>query len=82
MLNFSHHDSHLCVCSDCTCGRHLCKLHAIKPDLRKNTTYQKEYLPKKPVKNVINISSEYSRLMGPNLELNSVYVQDFDRKPT
>lgn len=82
ILNFSHHDSNLCVCSDCTCGRHLCKLHAIKPDLTKNTTYQKEYRPKKAVKNVINISGEYSRLMGPNLELNSVYVQDFDGKPT
>lgn len=42
----------------------------------------KEYSTKKPVKNAINISTEYSRLMGPHLDLNSVYVKDYEGKPS
>lgn len=55
-LNFSHHDPNLCVCADCTCGRHLCQFHAIKPDLTKNSIYQKDYWKKNPIENRINIS--------------------------
>ncbi len=28
-VSFKHHDSNLCVCSDCECGRHLCNLHGV-----------------------------------------------------
>lgn len=33
--NFKHHDPNVCVCEHCTCGRHLCKLHIVRPDMRK-----------------------------------------------
>jgi hypothetical protein len=79
-LNFSHHDPNLCVCADCTCGRHLCQFHAIKPDLTKNTIYQKDYWKKHPIENRINISKEYDRLKGPNLDINTTYLKDFDGK--
>lgn len=75
-----HHDPNLCVCADCTCGRHLCQLHAIKPDLTKNTIYQKDFLKKNPITNKVNISKEYDRFKGPNLEINSTYLKDFPGK--
>lgn len=79
-INFQHHDPNLCVCAQCNCGRHLCKLHAIKPDLPKSTIYKKDYFKKKPIENKINLSHEYDRLKGPNLDLNSTYFHDFDGK--
>lgn len=75
-----HHDPNLCVCAQCTCGRHLCQFHAIKPDLSKSTVYQMDYFKKNPVMNKINISREYDRLKGPNLEINSTYLKDYDGK--
>lgn len=33
----------MCVCSECSCGRHLCKLNNIKPDLTKNTIYKQDF---------------------------------------
>lgn len=79
-LNFKHHDPNLCVCEYCTCGRHLCQFHAVKPDLSKKTVYQKDYLKKNPVGNKINISKEYDRYTGPNLDVNSIYLKDYDGK--
>ena len=55
-VNFSHHDANLCVCEHCTCGRHLCKMHQVKPDLSKNSIYQKDFYKKCPIDNNINIS--------------------------
>lgn len=66
-INFNHHNSELCLCNDCSCGRHLCQLNCIKPDLSKTTTYKKDFISKKAVQNKINISSEYDRFKGPNL---------------
>jgi len=42
--NFCHHDEGSCVCNDCLCGRHLCKFNVIKPDLTKNTIYQRSFI--------------------------------------
>ena len=54
--NFNHHDPNLCVCEDCLCGRHLCKMNQVKPDLSKNSIYQKDFYRKHPIDNNINIS--------------------------
>lgn len=42
--------------------------------------YQDEYRKKKPIRNIVNISTEYDPLAGPNLELKSVYLQDYSAK--
>jgi hypothetical protein len=52
-INFSHHDANLCVCDSCNCGRHLCKLHVVKPDLKNFTNYQKSFLKPKFIPNII-----------------------------
>lgn len=77
--NFKHHDPNNCVCEDCLCGRHLCHLHVVKPDMSKTSTYQQDFFKKKPIQNKIRIAQNYDRLQGPNLSLNSTY-QDYDGK--
>lgn len=52
--NFSHHHQDKCVCNDCHCGRHLCKLHVIKPDLTKNTIYQRSFYEQSAIPNIVN----------------------------
>jgi hypothetical protein len=47
--NFSHHDPEACVCADCNCGRHLCKLHIVKPDLHINSIYRADFDDKRPI---------------------------------
>ena len=44
--NFQNHCTDECVCNECSCGRHLCKFNNIKPDLTKNTIYQKDFFKK------------------------------------
>ena len=78
--NFSHHQ-HGCVCSDCHCGRHLCRLNVIKPDLSKNTVYQMSFTRQQQIPNVVNRDKEYSRLQGPHLDINSTYLEGFTGKP-
>lgn len=34
-------------------------------------------MKKKPIKNRINISTEYDRLKGPNLDINTTYYKDY-----
>ena len=75
--NFDHHDESNCVCSDCHCGRHLCKFNVIKPDLTKNTVYQKSFYQQKAIPNVVNHDKEYDRLQGPHLEMSSTYIEGF-----
>lgn len=75
--NFSHHDPSVCVCEFCTCGRHLCKLHVIKPDLKKNTIYQRDYPGKKAIPNIVPHAQEYGKLNGPHLDMNSTYLEGF-----
>ena len=75
--NFKHHHPSSCVCDDCLCGRHLCHLDVVKPDMTKTSTYQQDFFKKKPVQNKINISGDYDRLKGPNLSTSSVYLKDY-----
>lgn len=52
-------------------------MHVIKPDLTKNSIYQRSFYPKKTVPSLIHYAKEYDRLKGPNLELNSTYHEGF-----
>ncbi len=78
--NFKHHDTSLCVCETCNCGRHLCKLKNVKPDLSKMSIYKQSYDRKMPIPNKINRASEYDRLMGPHINHDTIYKKDFDGK--
>jgi len=75
--NFSHHHTDKCVCADCSCGRHLCKLHVIKPNLTKNTNYQRSFYEQSAIPNEVNHDKEYSKLKGPHLDLGSTYGKGF-----
>lgn len=55
-------------------------MHAIKPDLSKNTIYKKDFKKQKLITNKINISSEYQRYTGPNLNINSTYLKDYSEQ--
>ena len=78
--NFCHHDENNCVCNDCSCGRHLCKLNVIKPDLSKNTVYQRSFYHQKAIPNIVNHDKEYDQLRGPHLDMNSTYHEGFKGK--
>jgi hypothetical protein len=52
-------------------------MHVIKPDLSKNSIYQRSFYPKKTVPNLVHYAKEYDRLKGPNLELSSTYHEGF-----
>jgi hypothetical protein len=73
--NFKHHEE--CLCQECHCGRHQCKLNVIKPDLTKATTYQRSFYLQKTVSNVVKHDKEYDRLKGPHLDINSIYQKSF-----
>lgn len=46
-LNFSHHQTaDVCLCNDCSCGRHQCKLKVVKPELTKTSVYQRSFYQK------------------------------------
>jgi inhibitor of KinA sporulation pathway (predicted exonuclease) len=78
--NFNHHDPNTCVCAYCTCGRHLCKLHVIRPDMHSSTTYQGDYNNKIPIQNLRFRPSSGHKSKGPHVDLNSTYTKDFDSK--
>jgi len=61
----------------CTCGRHLAKFKILKPDMSKNSTYQKSFYCQKALPNEINIEKGYDKLRGPHLDLNSTYTEGF-----
>jgi hypothetical protein len=58
----------------------LCKLKVIKPDLTKNTVYQKSFYHQKAIPNIVNHDKEYDKLKGPHLDMNSVYREGFKGK--
>jgi len=62
------------ISSVCTCGRHLAKFKIIKPDMSKNTVYQKSFYEQKAIPNLVNLSKEYDKLKGPHLDMNSTYL--------
>lgn len=67
------------MCSDCNCGRHLCNLHVIKPDLSKASVYQKEYPKKKPYPNP-KITEQYNQINVHNLGNDSTYLKDYSAR--
>ena len=71
--NVRHHDPELCVCSDCDCGRHLCKVHAIKPDLTMRTSYNSNYHKKLNIPNLIVKPTESGQMKGSHLEMKTSY---------
>lgn len=78
--NFNHHDHSKCLCKDCECGRHLCKLNVIKPDLTKATIYQKSFQIQKGKPVLVTYAKEYDRLKGPNLGMNTTYKDGFNTR--
>ena len=71
--NFIHHDNQNCLCKECKCGRHFCKLKIVKPDLTKNTIYQRSFYKQHLIPNEVNHDKQYDKLKGPHLDINSVY---------
>ena len=75
--NFNHHDPNLCVCNECTCGRHLCKLHAIAPDMSKGTVYRQSFRKTKGVPSLVLKAEDAPKLKGDHLDINSIQKKDF-----
>jgi hypothetical protein len=78
-LNFSHHHETSCLCNDCSCGRHLCRLNVIKPDLRKATVYQTLFNMKKSQQMVVVKQEDTSPLKAAHLDLSSIYLRDYSQ---
>jgi hypothetical protein len=55
-------------------------MHVIKPDLSKNTVYQRSFYHQKAIPNIVNHDKEYEKLKGPHLDLNSTYSHGFKGK--
>lgn len=79
-MSFTHHNPERCVCDLCSCGRHLCKLHGVAPNMSKASTYQKNFYPMKSIPNKVNIAKEYDKLDGPHLDMNSTFRKDYPEK--
>ena len=75
--NFGHHNPDSCVCDDCDCGRHLCKLHAIAPDMSKTSTYKKSFQKRSKIPSLAVKTSDAPKIDGPHLDINSVQRKDF-----
>ena len=52
----------------------------IKPNLTKNTIYQRSFYEQKLIPNIVNHDKEYDRLQGPHLDMNSTYLEGFRGK--
>ena len=78
--NFEHLDGKTYVEADCTCGRHLGKFNVVKPDLTKQSIYQKSFTHQMHVPNLVNHDKEYDKLQGPHLDINSTYRTGFTRR--
>ncbi len=55
-------------------------MHVIKPDLTKNTIYQRSFYEQVAIPNIVNHDKEYDKLKGPHLDLNSTYLDGFKGK--
>ena len=75
-LNFNHlNEVH--VAKNCLCGRCQFKLKVLKPDLTKNSVYQRSYYNKQFIPNDVNHDKEYDKLKGDHLDINSIYRDSF-----
>jgi hypothetical protein len=52
-------------------------MNVIKPDLTKNTVYQRSFIEQKAIPNIVNHDKEYDKLQGPHLDMNSTYLHGF-----
>lgn len=52
-------------------------MHVIKPDLTKNTIYQRSFNEKSAIPNEVNHDKEYDKLKGPHLDMGSTYGKGF-----
>lgn len=52
--NFEHLDTKAQLEADCTCGRHLGKFNVVKPDMTKQSVYQKSFTSQMNVPNRVN----------------------------
>ena len=48
-----------------------------QPSLKKRTIYQKCYKPRKNQPGLVVFAKEYSRLKGPNLDMNTTYSEGY-----
>lgn len=55
-------------------------MQVIKPDLTKNSIYQKSFIPQKAIPNIVNHDKEYEKLKGPHLDMNSTQREGFQGK--
>lgn len=79
--NFDHIEHMQMINDNCECGRHLYKFNMVKPDLTKTTLYRKSFTQQMHIPNIVNHDKEYSKLLGPHLEMSSTYREGFkDRK--
>ncbi|MBS1889910.1 MAG: hypothetical protein JST59_01340 [Actinobacteria bacterium] len=63
----------MCVCSSCNCGRHLCKLHVVKPDLHINTIYRGDFKDKQPLGPLSYRPRSSKKADGPHIDMKSIY---------
>ena len=77
--NFEHLKDKSNLEADCTCGRHLGKFNVVKPDMTKQSIYQKSFTHQMYVPNIVNHDKEYDKLQGPHLDINSTYRTGFTR---
>ena len=68
------------MCHQCGCKRHQCHWKIVKPEMTKNSIYQRSYFPKEVIENVVNHDKEYDKLKGDHLDMNSTQRESFRGK--
>jgi hypothetical protein len=64
-----------CMCGECNCGRHFCKLETVKAELNNNrsTSYGREFTKKEAVKSLLVIAKEAPLMRSSSLVTKSKY---------
>ena len=55
-------------------------MKVVKPELTKNSVYQRSYYNKQFIPNEVNHDKEYDKLKGDHLDINSIYKDSFKGK--
>ena len=75
-MSIKHHDPYMCVCAFCTCGRHLCKVHAVRaPGVKPFSTYDRDFTKKKPFEDVKFRPGTSYKDQGPGIDPLSTYTK-------
>lgn len=75
------HDSDLCVCEHCTCGRHLCNIHVHdKPKINHNSLYKRDYNKKGTTRHIMPLRHAESPSIDGKITPYSTYGKDFYNK--